>query len=63
MWYLVMRTDFFTLWFQRECGKDLLSIAIMGHVFEVRGENDMQAEFPMINNGGLSLCGDEELAW
>jgi hypothetical protein len=26
-------------------------------------ENDMEAEFFMISNGGSSLCGDEELSW
>jgi hypothetical protein len=25
-------------------------------------ENDMEAEFLMTSNGGLSLCGDEELS-
>jgi hypothetical protein len=26
-------------------------------------ENDMEAEFLTTNNGGSSICGDDELAW
>jgi hypothetical protein len=39
----------------------------MGHIlrFIVKTdvENDMENEFLMTNNGGLSLRGDEELDW
>jgi hypothetical protein len=54
-------------WFQRECGKALLSVAIMGHVLrsmvKLEADNDMEAEFLMNSNGGSSLCSNEELAW
>jgi hypothetical protein len=66
-WYSSVHTHvFLTVWFQRERGKALLSFAVMGHVLRslVKSEavNDMEAEFLMTSNGGLSLCGDEELA-
>jgi hypothetical protein len=58
---------FLAVEFQRERGEALLSVAIMGHVLRSMvksgAENDMEAEFLMTSNDGLSLCGDEELAW
>jgi hypothetical protein len=58
---------FLTIWFQRECGAVLLSVAIMGHVFcstvKSEAENDIETEFLMTSNGGLNLCDDEKLAW
>jgi hypothetical protein len=57
---------FSAVWFQRERGKALLSIAIIGHVLRSMvksdAKNDMETEFLMTSNGGLSLCVDEELA-
>jgi hypothetical protein len=49
-WYSVVNTHvFFTVWFQRECGKALLSVAIMGHVLRSMvksvAENDMETRF------------------
>jgi hypothetical protein len=45
----------------------VLSFAIMGHILRYmvksKVENDMEAEFLMTSNGGLSICDDEELAW
>jgi hypothetical protein len=42
-------------------------IAIMGDVLwsmvSLEVENDMEAKFLRTSNGGLSLCGDEKLAW
>jgi hypothetical protein len=48
--YSVVRTTFFlTILFQRECGKVLLSVAIMGHIFssmvQSEEENDMEPSF------------------
>jgi hypothetical protein len=58
---------FLTIWFQRERGEALLSVAMMGHVLRsmvmLEEENDMEAKFLMTSNGGSSLCGDEELTW
>jgi hypothetical protein len=30
---------------------------------KLEAENDMQAEFLMTSNDGLSLCDDDKLAW
>jgi hypothetical protein len=58
---------FLTVWFQRERGEALLSVATVGHVLrsmvKLEAENDMEAEFPMTSNRDSSLCDDEELAW
>jgi hypothetical protein len=58
---------FLTVWFQREHGEALLSVATMGHVLrsmvKLEMENDMEAEFLMTSNRDSSLCDDEELAW
>jgi hypothetical protein len=57
-WYSVMCTHVFTLavWFEREHGKSLLSIAMKKHVLrsmvKSEAENDMEAEFLMTSNGG-----------
>jgi hypothetical protein len=57
---------FLTVWFQRERGKALPSVTIMGHVLrsmmKLDAENDMETEFLMTSNGDSSLCDDEELA-
>jgi hypothetical protein len=56
-------------WYSVVCthGEALLSVAIIEHVLrsmvKSKAENDMEAEFLMTSNGGLSLCDDEELAW
>jgi hypothetical protein len=52
---------------KKECGEALFSVAIMGHILrsmvKSEAENDMEAIFLRTSNSGLSLCGDEELAW
>jgi hypothetical protein len=58
---------FLTVWFQREHDEALLSVAIMRRVLrsmvKLEAENDTKAESLRTSNGGLSLCGNEELAW
>jgi hypothetical protein len=66
-WYSVIHTHvFLTVWFQRERGKDLLSVAIMEPILRSMvksdAENDMETEFLMTSRGGSSLRGDDELA-
>ena len=65
-WYSIVRTHVFslTVWFQRERFEALLVVTIMEHAFlfygaggECHGRRDLRT-----SNGGLSLCGDEELA-
>ena len=55
---------YLTVWFQRERFEALLAVNIMEHAFsfhgagrECHGRQDLKS-----SNGGLSLCGDEELA-
>jgi hypothetical protein len=66
-WYWSCAPMFFqTVWFQRECGEALLSVATIEHVLRSMvksdAENDMEIEFLLTSNSGLSLCGDEDLS-
>jgi hypothetical protein len=57
---------FLAVWFQRERGEALLSVAIMRHILrsmvKSKAENDMVAEFFRTGIEDFCLYGDEELA-
>jgi hypothetical protein len=57
---------FLAVWFQRERGEALLSVAIMRHILrsmvKSKAENDMVAEFFRTVIEDFCLYGDEELA-
>jgi hypothetical protein len=58
---------FLTIWFQRERGEALLSVAILRLVLRsmLKSEvkNYIKAESLRTSSGDSSLCGDEDLAW
>jgi hypothetical protein len=57
---------YLAVWFERECGKALLSVTVIGPILQPmvksEEENDMIANFLRTSGSGSSLCGDEELA-